>query len=428
MKLNRRDLIKGTAGLAAAGALTACAPASGAHPKGHQSSLMGKSKGNRVVIIGGGWGGTSTARSLRKHNPKAEIVLIEKNHVFSSCPMSNLYLGGLMPLYYSDYSALQREGTHVMQDVVTNIDRSSRMVYTANGSIDYDFLVLSPGIDYMLETIEGLAEARPHVPIGWRSAAGHIQLKRALDNVEEGNIIVGIPKGPIRCPPGPYERVAMIAHHVKKNKLNAKVVVLDANAKPMSKGPGFLAAYKELYGNIVEYHASHEVEAIDHNAKTVQTSMGDFEYEMANIIPQLKAGELIRIAEIGDRWADVHGIDMRSMVDDRIYVVGDSIGNQGMPKSGYMANSVGKVAGHQIALRMMGKSPADPQLSNTCFSTVDGHGEVGKAIKVSHSFTLDKATGKWSKKGEADLNRSEPIARAGREWADGIWYDMFGDA
>ena len=128
-------------------------------------SMFGKAKGNRVVVCGGGWGGISAARSVKEANPKAEVILVEKNQVFSSCPMSNLYLGGLMPLYFSDYTALGRKGIHMVQSVISGIDRGNRAVMTSVGDIEYDFLVLSPGIDYMWESVQGLKEAKNHIPI-----------------------------------------------------------------------------------------------------------------------------------------------------------------------------------------------------------------------------------------------------------------------
>lgn len=424
--MNRRTMIKVMGGVALASTLPTMAKEAGAASLTSMQKF-GKAGGNRVVVCGGGWGGIAAARSVVDSNPKAEVILIEKNQVFSSCPMSNLYLAGLMPLYFSDYNALGRKGITVVQSVINSIDSGNRRVQTSVGDIAYDFLILSPGIDYMWESVTGLKEARHHVPIAWKPAGEHLFLKKELENFEGGTLVVGVPKGPIRCPPGPYERVAMMAHYLKKNSIKGKIIVLDANEKPMSKGKGFLGAYKDLYGGIVEYHSSHEVESIDHNKKVINHSFGDIKYDMANIIPQMKAGGMIRMAGIGDRWADVKGTDFRSVKNDRIYVVGDAIGNQGFPKSGFMASSVGEACGKQISLRMQGKDLRVPKLANTCFSTVDGDGEVGKAIQVSHAFTLDQKKDKWSKTSNANQNRSESMAEAGREWADGIWYDLLGD-
>ena len=427
MKMNRRTMIKIVGGVVAAKTITSCGQVANAKsgPKSG-SSQFGRAGGNRVVVCGGGWGGVSVARSVKEANPQAEVFLIEKNQVFSSCPMSNLYLSGMMPFYFSDYTVLSQKGINVIQSVINGIDSGNRKVFGSFGEIEYDYLVLSPGIDYMYESVQGLKEAKNHIPIAWKPAAEHLFLKKELENFEGGTMVIGIPKGPIRCPPGPYERVAMMAYHLKKNNIKGKILVFDANEKPMSKGKGFLAAYKDLYGDIVEYHSSHEVEAVDHNKKVVSHSFGDTKYDMANIIPQMKAGELVRMAGVGDRWVNVKGTDFRTEANDRVYVVGDAIGNQGFPKSGFMANSVGVACGQQIARRMAGKPLTVPKLANTCFSTVDGAGEVGQAIKVSHVFKLDQKTDKWSKKGKANVNRSEDMAYAGREWAEEIWYSMLG--
>lgn len=425
MSISRRNLLKlgavavGSGGLLSANAHTVKA-----------ASLLPSSSGNRVVIVGGGWGGVSTARAILKHNRKAEVVLIEKNGVFMSCPMSNLYLAGLMSFeaLQFEYSYVGQAGVKVFHETVTGVDRSKRTVSTSGGTIKYDYLVLAPGIDYMWESIEGLWEARYHIPIAFKPGNEHLMLKRQLQDLEGGNLVVGIPKGPIRCPPGPYERVAMMAHYIKSQKIKAKLIVLDANPKPMSKGPGFLGAYKELYGDIVEYNADHKVEAVDHKNKVIRHSFGETRYSMANIIPEMKAGAIVHTAGVSDgRWVQVNPYTMQTKKDPRVFVVGDVIGGQPFPKSGFMASSVGKAAARQIAAIMQGKKPGTPKLLNTCFSTVDGDAKPhGKAIDVTHNFSWNSKGNKWDRKGKANLKRSTKLASTSREWAEGIWFEMFG--
>lgn len=425
--MNRRTMIKNMACGAAVVGVAGCTSVAGSGARVVSKSMYPKSAGSRVVVVGGGFGGTSAARSVKQEMPDAEVILLEKNNIFNSCPMSNLFLGGLMPLYLTDYAPVGKEGVDVIQTTVTDIDRKNKMVFTANGSLSYDKLVLSPGIDFMYDKIKGLAENLDRIPIGWKDASGRLALKHSLEDFEEGTFVISIPKGPIRCPPGPYERASMIAWHIKNSGKKAKLVILDANPKPMSKGKGFLAAWKKHYSDIIDYQTDQEVISVDAEKQTMTTSFGDtVSYDACNVIPPMMGGALIRIAGVGERWAKVNPLTFQSVVDPDVYVVGDSASVPKFPKSGYMANSVGTACGKQIALALQGKEPEVPRLSNICFSTVEGSGEVGTAINVEHAFDWDAANKKWGRKSKVNLDASESVAQAGREWADGIWYNVWG--
>ncbi|MDH4247542.1 MAG: NAD(P)/FAD-dependent oxidoreductase [Deltaproteobacteria bacterium] len=426
MGISRRNVLKGAALAAGGGFLL--------NPgvlRAKTGSLLPASKGNRVVIVGGGWAGVTTARNLLQANSKAEVVLIEKNALFMSCPMSNLFIGGMMSLneLQFEYSNVAAQGVEVIHETVLGVDRDKRVLETSGGSIAYDYLVLAPGIDYKWESVQGLWEARNHIPIAFKPGAEHVMLKRQLDNFEDGNLVVGIPKGPIRCPPGPYERVAMLAHHLKKNKLKAKLIVLDANPKPMAKPDGFLNAYKELYGDIVEYVGGSAVESVDHNKKVIRHSVGEVKYAMANIIPEMKAGALVELAGVNEgAWAPINSKTFQSTKDARVFIAGDAIGGQPFPKSGFMANSIGKALARQVAAIMTGKDPSVPSMSNICYSTVEGTtAPVGLAIDVAHAFEYVAAENKWNAKSTSRQERTADIAKSGREWARGIWFELFGD-
>lgn len=420
MQTTRRTMIKLAAG--SAGALLVA-------PLVLRSTrqLFAQSGGNRVVVVGGGWGGLSAARWLRRNRPQTEVILVEQNRIFMSCPLSNLFLGNVLPLesLQFSYAAAGRAGVEIVNERVVAIDRTSRSVETTGGKISYDYLILSPGIDYMWDKIPGLWEGRHDIPIAFKPGPEHLHLKRVIDNFQGGVFALGIPEGPIRCPPGPYERIAMIAYNFKKRGLKAKLIVLDANAKPMSKGKGFLAAYKDLYGDIVEYNASHQIESVDHGRKRIRHSFGDLDYDAANIIPPMQAGGIARIAGVGERWVPVDPTDMSTKADSRVFMAGDAIGGQPFPKSGFMANTVGKIAAAHVAERMDGKDPKPIAPSNTCFSMVDGDGG-GRSILVSHAFIWNAAETKFDRTATVDLEPTKASADAALRWASSIWTEMLG--
>lgn len=421
-KVTRRKVLKAGAMAGAAAASSAFAQEFFRKP----SSVLGPARGNRVVIIGGGWGGISTARHLRRKNPNIEVVLIEKNPAFMSCPMSNLYLGGVKDLDFIvfDYVNVAKAGVTIVNERALEVNRAGRYVRTTSGIIFYNYLVVSPGIDYMYEAIQGYNEVKQFLPVGFKPWE-HIALKRQIDNFEGGDLVLAIPKPPYRCPPGPYERAAILAYYLKTNQIKGKVIVLDANPGPISKGPGFTAAYNDLYKDYIQYIPQAEVTAIDYAKKEVKTPLGEFKFDLANIIPPMKAGEIVRTAGLGDRWASVRLPTFLSERDDRVYIIGDVIGNVPYPKSGQVAYNDGKIIADHIAQRIAGKrldEIANPLPDNICYSFVSSE----EAIWVSQKYNWDEAARQVRQQSTVDNNRSKPNGALALEWARGLWGDMFG--
>jgi NADPH-dependent 2,4-dienoyl-CoA reductase/sulfur reductase-like enzyme len=424
MKTTRRNFVKlaaGTAGtlLAAPGMVRAT---SKMFPKPPGASGSGS---GRVIVIGAGWGGMSTARMLKKARPATEVILIEQNPMFMSCPMSNLFLGGVLPLdrLQFSYTGIGRSGVQLIQDRVLAVDRAARAVETTSGRLNYDLLVMCPGIDYMWDSIPGLWDGRFEIPIAFRPGPEHLHLKRVLDAFQGGTFVLAIPEAPIRCPPGPYERIAMIAYNFKTRGLKAKLVVLDANPKPMSKADGFLNAYRDLYPDIVEYRASHKVESVDASRKRIVHSLGEVSYDAANIIPPMQAAAIVREAGLGPRWAEVNAADFTSKVDPNIYLVGDVIGGQPFPKSGFMANMLGRNVAQHVAAKLDGKTINPLVPANVCYSMVDGD-QGGRSIWVSNTFTWNDKDGKYESSMKTDLVPSHANAETAINWAETVWSEM----
>lgn len=390
------------------------------------SRLLGPSRGNRVVIIGGGWGGLSTARHLRRLNPAIEVVLIEKNQAFVSCPMSNLYLGGVKDLGFLvyDYTNVVKAGVMLVQEQALEVNRDTRTIRTTSGTLTYDFLVVSPGIDYMHEAIEGFTEVKHLMPVGFKPFE-QVALKRQLEQFEGGELVISVPKPPYRCPPAPYERAAMLAYYLKSNKIKGRVTVLDANPAPISKGPGFTAAFQDLYKDYLRYIPEGEVTAIDYQRKLLVTPFGDFKYDLANVIPPMKAGEIVRTAGLGERWANVKLPTFLSERDDRVYLAGDILGNVPYPKSGQVAYNDGRIIAEHIVARLAGRSPDEiaPQFpDNICFSFVNGE----ESIWLSHRHEWDANARQIRQQASADNRRSVANGTTAYEWARGLWTDMLG--
>ncbi|MBN2870842.1 MAG: NAD(P)/FAD-dependent oxidoreductase [Campylobacterales bacterium] len=453
MNQSRRDLLKasgiGAAALALGG--VAATSASAAENPAAATELLPKPTGKRVVIVGGGWGGLTAARYIKKEAPEAEVVVLEKRDVFVSCPISNEWLAGEIPLDFltRDYfTAAKNYGYKMIQTTVTGIDRASRTVSTTTGSIGYDYLLLSPGIAYDYTKWFGndtlaAERCRQECPPALMSGSEHVALKKMLEDFEGGNFVISVPDGPYRCPPAPYERAAMVAHYFKKNGIEGKVIILDPKGKPAPKGPGFLAAYKELYPDIVEYRPSSLVKTVDLDKKEVvvtvthpddRTEEVRIPYAAANLMPVNKASEIVAMAGVSTGkagWGMMNSPTFQSKADERVFVIGDAVGGYPYPKSGAIANSQGRIVATHIAGLIQGR-PALANMTlpdNICYSMVNG--EEAISIGVTFSLMDDKDVNgndiKVIKPKMTENNtRSTALGKTTHEWYKGMMRDIFG--
>ena len=294
MSLDRRDFLKlGAAGIVV-GVFPGCATSAG--------EIVRKS-GQRVVIVGGGFGGATAAKYIRMWgDEKIEVVLVERNTQFISCPMSNTVLGGSRTIddLTHNYDTLKKKyGVKLVHGEVTAIDPQKQTVMLANGYLSYDRLIVAPGVDFMFDQIEGLSAkvAGESIPHAWKAGAQTVLLKKQLEAMPDGGVFaISIPKAPYRCPPGPYERACQVAFYLKNSKPKSKVLILDANPDVTSKKGLFTAAWKELYPGMVEYRPNAAVMKVDVAGKIAKTEFEDVKADVLNIIPPMKAGMVANMA------------------------------------------------------------------------------------------------------------------------------------
>ncbi|MDP6352994.1 MAG: FCSD flavin-binding domain-containing protein [Alphaproteobacteria bacterium] len=429
MTINRRTFLKYSA--AGAGALSLSGFAAPALATGE---IMPKS-GPRVVVIGGGWGGATAAKYIRMQDPGIEVLMIESEPVFRSCPISNWVIGGLKTMadITVGYDALaSRHGVKVIQDTVVAIEPDRSRVRTGAGAIAYDRLIVSPGISMIYDEIEGLEGNVGVFPAAWKAGAETQQLRDELQAMADGGtVVLSVPLGPYRCPPGPYERISLIADYLRRNKPRSKIVVLDANQKIVSKGKLFKAAWDAYYGDIIDYRPDNKVIGVDPTTKTLMTDFDEVRADVANVIPPQRANDLLAPSGLrpgGKRWAPVDPWTYESTVHGGIHITGDSTDAAtvgGVPKSGFMANSMGKVAAAAAVALLGGGAPARPSMANTCYSLVSAE----EGISVTAVYDWDDESGKMAGiKGAKGLSpgRSNLVARNADDWAKAIWSDMLG--
>jgi sulfide dehydrogenase [flavocytochrome c] flavoprotein chain len=332
----------------------------------------------RVVVVGGGFAGATCARELQRSGTVA-VTLVETNPTFTACPFSNNVIAGLRELREQEfgYEATKKAGVAVVHQSAVKVDPQARRVTLSDGAgLDYDRLVLAPGIDLRFDALpgydEGAAEAMPHA---WKAGAQTELLRRQLESMEDGGVVVmSAPPNPFRCPPGPYERASLIAHYLKTRKPRSKLIVLDAKDM-FSKQRLFQAAWRELYPGLIEWVSLSEggkVTSVDSATKTLVTEFGRHKAAVANVIPPQRTGRIAEIAGTADRtgWCPVNPVTFESRLQPNIHVVGDAGIMGGMPKSAFSANAQAKVCAAAVAALVRGEQPAVPKLINTCYSLV----------------------------------------------------------
>lgn len=418
MTMQRRDFLKvSAAGLAAAG-FPLAARANAAKAK--------------VVVVGAGFGGATAAKYIRMWDPSIEVTLIDREPKFVSCPLSNLVLAGLKTLddITQTYDALKSKyGVNVVVDSVTAIDTDKRVVTTTTGSFPYDRLILSPGIDFRFDLVEGYdAKAQETILHAWKAGEQTLKLRQQVESMPDGGLIViGMPLAPYRCPPGPYERVCLIANYLKRTKPKSKIIMLDANPDVASKKPLFMKAWNTLYKDWVEYRPNSKVVKINAGNMTVSTEFEDLKADVINVIPPQRAGQVAELAGVrtdsNGVWCPASFVTYESKAKSNVHVIGDALLSN-YPKSGHMANNMGKVCANAVVELLNGREPNPiPILANTCYSAVS----EDKAIHVATVFRYDPVKDQMTAQpgGGISSDLSEVEAVYAEAWAEGIWSDTF---
>ena len=413
--------------------LTAGAAWGGLALAGCASTPSGPSLG-RVVVIGGGFGGSTAARYLRMWGGNVDVTLVERNPLFVSCPISNLVVGGFRQMadITRGYEGLSAMGVKVVQGDVTAIDAAAKKVRLASGAeLGYDRLIVSPGIDFMNEQVGGLAAAfdSGRLVHGWKAGPQTVALRKQLTDMADGGVYaLSIPKAPYRCPPGPYERACVVAAYLKEAKPRSKVLVLDANPEVQSKKALFERAFAQHYKGILEYRPNAELKEVSGNVAKFEFE--DVKADVLNVVPPQHAADLARTAglvNINNRWVGVNWLTMESTAMPGIHVLGDATfpGPQ-MPKSGHMANQHAKVAAAAVIQLLKGEAVnPTPVVMNTCYSFVTAKDAIHVA-SVHQYDAADKTFKPVAGSGGVSAAASQIEGRYALSWADNIWNDMLG--
>src|SRR5712672_1884837 len=394
----RRDVARGLAASAAS--------VSFARPSFAQSAA-------RVVVIGGGFGGASCARALRRADPQLQVTLIEPKTFYFACPFSNEAIAGLREFEAQQfrYDRIAAEGVIVVAQTAVKVDANARTVGLADGtSLGYDRLVLSPGISLRFDALPGYDEAAASkMPHAWIAGEQTLLLRR---------------------PPAPYERASLIAHYLKTKKPRSKILILDAK-DGFSQQRLFEQAWKELHPGMIERIALSQggrVTSVDAATNTIVTDFGNYTAQVASVIPPQKAGRIAEIAGAADNtgWCPIDPVSFASKLVPNIHVIGDACIGGAIPKSASAAHAQGKGCAAAIVNMLSGKSPETPRLTGACYNTV----APGYAFSLSGVYQPKEDQFAEVEGATSPVNAPREVrareAEAAENWFKTITVDTFG--
>jgi NADPH-dependent 2,4-dienoyl-CoA reductase/sulfur reductase-like enzyme len=362
----RRQFLKSTAGSAIASSFPA--------------PLLAQNTAPSVVVIGGGFGGASCARALRKANPTLKVTLVAGSDIYFAPPQSNAAIAGLVDLKHQQfgYDRIKAEGITVLPDAATAIDPAKKTVTVGRGgtTVNYDRLVISPGIEFRKDFVQGYDDrAMRDMPAAYNNGAEAALLRKQLEAMDDGGtVVVSSPVNPARCPPAPYERASLVAYYLKTFKPKSKVIVLDAK-ESFTMQKLFEAAWQELYPGMIEWVGLSQggaLSEVDAGTKTLSTDFDKYKASVASIIPPQKAAHVAELAGVADRtgWCPVDAVSFESKLQKNIHVIGDAAIAGAMPRSASAAQSQAQICAAAIAALFAGKAPAAPTLTSSCYSLI----------------------------------------------------------
>jgi sulfide dehydrogenase [flavocytochrome c] flavoprotein subunit len=383
----------------------------------------------KIVVVGGGFAGATAARALAAAGH--QVTMIEAETQYLSCPFSNPVVAGLRELDQQRFGwdVVTAAGVKLVQARASGVDGAARRVLLDGGGIEYDRLVLAPGVDMRLGDDPGALPgydqaATLQMPHAWKAGPQTLLLRDQLRAMPDGGtVVMAIPANPYRCPPGPYERASLIAWYLKANKPRSKLLVLDAKDQ-FSKQKLFQQAWAAMYPGVLEWVSLSDggkVTQVDPAAMTLATDFGDHKADVANVIPPQRAGAIAQAAGVADRtgWCPVDPVSFESKLVPGIHVIGDAAVMGAMPKSAFAANAQAKVCAQAITALLAERTPAEPRLINTCYSLV----APGYGISVAGVYRPGKGqlTDIDGAGGTSPLDASPAVRAQEADYAD-VWY------
>jgi sulfide:quinone oxidoreductase len=321
----------------------------------------------RVLILGGGVGGTLTANLLvrklhheiRRGDATVTVVDATGQHVYQPGFMYIAMGGERAENLKRPERSLLDERVQLVVGEVARIDERDQLVELADGQrLAYSQLVLATGSRILPEAIEHFEEEAHH----FYTAAAAAKLRKALDGFKGGKVVIGIASMPYKCPPAPLEVTFLIESELRDRGLRDKSDI--HYCSPI--GRAFtIESVSEMATPIleqkgIELHTFFNVETIDPERKVIGSLEGEeLEYDLLVLVPPHKGQQFLMdsgIAPSPGGWlpTDRHTL----LVGDRknVYALGDAT-DLPLSKAGSTAHFEAPVVAERIAAAVQGREP-----------------------------------------------------------------------
>jgi sulfide dehydrogenase [flavocytochrome c] flavoprotein subunit len=385
-----------------------------------------------VVVVGGGFAGSSCALILRRLNPTLRVTLVDPDDPYVTCPMSNSVLVGLRDMRSIRVSrrGLRSAGVDYVRDRISSIDPRQRRARLAGGAdLTYDRLVMAPGIRFLWGQPQGYDQAAAAaMPHAWQAGEQTERLASQLRAMRSGGVVaISVPAGPMRCPPGPFERAGLIAGFLKQYNPRSKVLIFDSN-NHFPRQDVFTDAWQSLYPGMIEWIPVVDGGAVLRVAPSeglLYTSHGAHRIDVANIIPpQAPALLAVQTGLASDHgWCSIRPETFQSSNVPEVHVIGDACIADPMPKAASAANSQAKQCAHAIVATLEGRDPPSPVFESVCYSLLSR----GRALSIHGRFQLTDGEIRQAPAPEhAGSTEPQQEALNAESWYRSIVTDTFG--
>jgi sulfide:quinone oxidoreductase len=363
--------------------------------------LYGGNPMRKIVILGGGAGGTMVAVNLRQELDDSEwqITIIDKEeqHHFQSG-----YLFIPFGLYSrEDVLKPKRDfipqGVDFVVDKVTKIDTDQRKLETEKGdTYDYDYLVIASGCRIVPEEVEGMMDNWREDVFDFYTLDGAVALRNKLKYFDSGKVVLNIAEFPFKCPIAPLEFVFMADWFFQLNGVRDKVEIEFVTpidnifTKPVAaKALASFANKKNV--KVTPYF---DLARVNSNEKTIESHKGDkVGYDLLVAIPPNFGDKAISDSAMGDPmgYMQVDQRTLKAQNADRVYVVGDAT-NVPTSKAGSVAHYMSYTIVDNLIREIDGHEPL-PSFDGhaTCFLASG----FEKAILLDFNYEVEPLPGKF---------------------------------
>lgn len=317
----------------------------------------------QIVILGGGCGGVVAATNLgRKLGQDHDVILVDRRAEHFFMPSFLFVMTGQRQPgdICRSLGHLQKRHVKVIQSEIVGIDPTRQEVSLAKEKLNYDYLIVSLGMQTRPDLVPGFVGASLHP---WEMETA-VQLRQALTSFAGGKIVVGVPLGPYRCPPAPYEVQWLIDEHFKTRGIRDRVEIEYFTREPEPTGEAHDPVVwmdAESKRRNIKQHYEFVVRAIDPEKKEVKGLYNyKLGYDLLVMVPPHRPAQVLLDSGLAEAEAGIR-VDYETLKTkwDNVFAIGDCA-DMPASKAGGVAHQEADVLAHNLAVEITGKGrPVD---------------------------------------------------------------------